>query len=127
VNRKERRAEALRARKVDSLGALARTVRSMQLGSERSGDGVPPSPCGHCKKELDGASAASGAKAKPGDLSVCAYCAGINVFGVDLALLPLTDEQVEIHPQAAALREHQALIRAAHLQPKGARRQGEPS
>lgn len=127
MNRKDRRAQASRERRANPLDAIARTVRSMELGRERSDDGVPPSPCGHCGKVLDGASDAAGAKASPGDLSVCIYCAGINVFGVDLALLPLTDEQVEIHPAALALREHQAVIRAGLLPPRGKARREEAS
>lgn len=112
MNRRDKRAAASRERGV--LKALARTADSMRLGREKSGDAVPESPCGHCGKQLDGATSACGAKASPGDLLICINCAGVNIFLTDLTLGKLTDEQLQIHPQYEELMEHQNMIRAMH-------------
>lgn len=113
MNRKDRRAQASRERKADyesaEFASLKRTKQSMQIGKERSPDRVPDSPCGHCGKVLEGAS--SGVRtARPGDVSVCIYCSGANLFGEDMQLRSLGEEEVEAHPLRDSIRRHQELL-----------------
>jgi hypothetical protein len=79
------------------------------------GDRVAASPCGHCGKELDGATSDGGRRPRPGDLTVCVYCCGLNKIDADLRLTKLTEEQVDALPLEVAvrLREMQALMRSA--------------
>jgi hypothetical protein len=72
------------------------------------------SPCGHCGKQLDAASTDTGHKPNAGDLSVCVYCCGANMFDAELRLVKLTEEQLDALPpeSAAQLREMQALMRS---------------
>lgn len=59
-----------------------------------SRDGVSPAPCPYCGSKLDAATDPYGdARPKPGDASVCWYCAGVLVFGDDLAVRLPTDEE----------------------------------
>lgn len=76
MNRHERRA----------IKAMQRSLKQMQRPKRESGDAVPEHPCGHCGQLLDGASSDTGAQAKPGDISVCVACAGINRFRADMSL-----------------------------------------
>lgn len=71
----------------------------------------PPGPCGHCGTVLDCVSGPEGSKPSPGDLTVCISCAGVNEFGADMMLFPLTDEHVGSRLEAAMLRTVQAAIR----------------
>lgn len=80
----------------------------------------PPGPCGHCGAVLDRVSGPEGSKPSPGDLTACISCAGINEFGADMMLLPLSDEQVESRPEAAMLRKVQAVIREVQARGAGA-------
>lgn len=79
-------------------------------------DRIAGSPCGHCGKELDAASAVDGHKPRPGDLSVCVYCCGINGFDAELRLAALSGERLDALPSDAVqqIREMQGLMRAAH-------------
>ncbi len=84
MNRHERRA----------LAALMRAAEQMTRRERESGDAVPESPCGHCGVLLDGASSDTGVKAKPGDISVCAACAGLNRFRPDMTLQAMSLDEV---------------------------------
>lgn len=111
MNRAERRAKASRER---ALRALARIVEQYGKPIAEREDMVPRSPCGHCGKVLDGASHEDGIKPKPGDLSVCWGCAGINRFGPTLALERL--DEADFPPEVAdELRHRQSLIRAVMM------------
>lgn len=102
----------------DTLGSLARTVLSMRDGTI---DTVPPSPCPYCGKVLDGASNYAAETPSPGDLSVCAYCAGLCQFTAALALERLPDAAFEALPVdiQTAVREHQDAIRAVYMRKRG--------
>jgi hypothetical protein len=59
----------------------------MKLGRKQR---VRGSPCPHCNKPLDaGSGAGHNGRPRPGDLTVCAYCAEPSRFGPDLALVKL--------------------------------------
>lgn len=107
MNRKERRAYESQAHK-----ALMRSVDAMCRGKNSHPDEVPASPCGHCGRVMDGASSATGATAKPGDITVCIRCGGANTFLDDLTLSKLTEEQVEAHPASEDIRASQDMIRS---------------
>lgn len=114
MNRAERRAKAARERKSSAWKALERVVEQHGKPIAEREDMVPRSPCGHCGKALDGASHEDGIKPKPGDLSVCWACAGINRFGPTLALERL--DEADFPPEVAdELRHRQSLIRAAMM------------
>ncbi len=115
-NRRDRRAEKSRQRKADyesnSFKTLVRTAKSMATGKGKSPDRVVPSPCGHCGKELDGASSSDGVTAKPGDITVCIYCAGVNMFGDGMSLRAMTDDEVATHEACDDILAHQGLLKA---------------
>lgn len=64
--------------------------------------------CPYCDSKIDGASDPLGdAEPKPGDITICIYCAGLMVF--DQLLIPRfpTDEEVieaRKHPEVAVVR-----------------------
>ena len=69
----------------------------------------PASDCPVCRKKLDAASGEG--KPRPGDMTVCAYCAELAVFGEDLELrVPNGDEVEEFYSNPAAARM-QAVMR----------------
>ena len=91
-----------------------RALRRFVLHDES--DRVPPAPCGHCGKVLDGAHPGdSGGTPKAGDLAVCVYCAGVNAFDAGLQVAPVSEEEIEALPAdiQGQLRDMQALIRGA--------------
>lgn len=102
----------------DAWGSLVRTLHSMQ---NENVDRVPPAPCPYCGKVLDGASNSKAEKPVPGDLSVCAYCAGLCQFTSALGLERLPDAVFEALPadDRAAIREHQDAVRAIYLRKRG--------
>ena len=61
-------------------------------GGDDFGHTVTTSSCPKCRKELDRASAHTdhSVAPKPGDFSVCMYCATPLIFGRDMALRRLT-------------------------------------
>ncbi len=130
MNRRDRRADQSRQRKADyeseAHRSLVRAVESMGKGREKSGDLVVASPCGHCGKSLDGASHADGLKAKPGDISLCIYCCNVNVFGEDLRLQKLTDEQADAHECASEIRQQQTFLRSTMGKIAMGNKQGTP-
>jgi hypothetical protein len=89
-------------------------------------DRVPPAPCGHCGKVLDGATPGdAGGGPKTGDLAVCVYCCGVSTFEAGLQV-PLSDEEIEALPARVRdqLREMQALLRQALSKGLGGQRRG---
>ena len=55
---------------------------------------VPGSACINCGKDIDAASPVSGGRGpQPGDLSICLYCRHLMVYGDDLRVRNLTDEE----------------------------------
>lgn len=103
--------------------AVAERVR---VGDER--DRVIASACGHCGKMLDAASSTHGHKPRHGDLSICVYCGGANMFDAALRAMRLTDEQIDTLPSVVArqLRDMQELIRGALGRVAGGKRKGPP-
>lgn len=95
---------------------LSAMVARLALHDEA--DRVAATPCGHCGKLLDGASSAGGHRPRPGDLTICIYCAGFNRLGDALELIAMSEAEVEAlaveHPDTVdALREGQSAIRTA--------------
>lgn len=82
-----------------------------------------PSPCGHCGKQLDAASSDT-ATAKPGDVSVCMYCTGVNRFDEGMRLVAVNDAELAALPDdmRAVLEEMQALVRRGHQLRAGPRK-----
>ena len=58
---------------------------------------IPGSPCGHCGELLDHATGAGGG-AKPGDLSMCIRCLGMNAFDEQLRHVALSAEEFSALP-----------------------------
>ncbi len=77
-----------------ALRSVKRAASQMEVGRARSGDVMAPTACGHCGKVLDGASHREGHRPKPGHLCVCTGCGGFNLFGSDLQLSALQDDDV---------------------------------
>jgi len=56
---------------------------------------IPESKCLGCGAKLDAySSPKTSAMAKEGDISICLDCGHVAVFGKDLRLRPLTDEEI---------------------------------
>jgi hypothetical protein len=77
-------------------------------------------PCPHCGKELDASTGEKGHAPGIGDLSICAYCCGFLRYGQALALLPLSDADLDaLGPEYAeavsGLREMRDVIRASKM------------
>ena len=75
---------------------------------------LAPNTCPHCGEVQDSAKSATG-KRKPseGNLSLCAYCGSLALFGSDLSLRkPTKEETKEIMggPSGPIIREAQILI-----------------
>lgn len=52
--------------------------------------------CPHCKEILDGFTDPSGKNVpKPGDISICAYCAEVLEFDSEMKLIPIREETVK--------------------------------
>lgn len=83
---------------------------------------LEPSPCAHCGQRLDAASSDT-STAKPGDVSVCISCAGINRFGDGMRLVGVTPEDLASLPDGirSQLEEMQALLRRGHQLRGGAK------
>jgi hypothetical protein len=63
-----------------------------------------PTPCPYCGGLLDAFTGITGTcQAKPGDASICAYCAGLLAFGDDLVPREPTDEELVIFLDNVAL------------------------
>jgi hypothetical protein len=70
------------------------------------------SPCGHCGKELDAASAAPGERPEPGCYSICTACGGLSRFDDEMRLVRVSDEELAEMPEyfQAQAQEMKALI-----------------
>lgn len=81
---------------------------------------VAGTACGHCGKVLDHVSRAEGGLPKPGDLSVCFKCFGINQFSEALENVAVTPEAFEALPVElkAQLEEMVALLRMSRSKPR---------
>lgn len=59
---------------------------------------TPVTACWHCDRMLDAASGFGPTKEMvphEGAISLCMYCGVVSIFGSDLALLPVTREQLD--------------------------------
>lgn len=79
---------------------------------------MPPSACTGCGRSNDCATGEEGHRPEPGSFSVCGMCGGLNQYGDDLSLLPVTEATLEALPEEhrGQLLEMQALMRAARMQ-----------
>ena len=59
---------------------------------------TPLSACPRCHACLDGATSAVGAAPRPGDMSICAYCFAVLVFGDVLGLRLMSHEEMAALP-----------------------------
>ncbi len=56
---------------------------------------VPGSACVNCGKDMDAASPVGGGRGpQSGDVAICLYCRHLMVYGEDLKMRNLTDEEV---------------------------------
>lgn len=83
-----------------------------------SGLPVPLSVCEGCGRRLEGATCVTEQRAAPrsGDISFCAYCGQVRIFGPDLRLRRPTAEEsarLEANPQVRRARAAVLLIRGA--------------
>ncbi len=81
-----------------------------------------PKRCLGCGRDVDAHSGDPGTSPKPGDVSICAYCARAMQYGPELELEPLDMSELP-EDVRAEVEEGQALIRAAML--RSTRRRGE--
>ena len=98
---------------------LASVLEAMNQSENE--DAVPPSPCPHCHKVMDAATHEDRVvRPKPGDISICIYCAGVAQFSPELALVAFSEDEMRHLPGAtrADIREAQATIRSMYLKPK---------
>lgn len=79
---------------------------------------VPESSCPHCKNKLDAATHEYEKAPRPGDVSVCLKCAGINIYRDDLTLRAATGadlDKLSAHKETwAALKNAQKTVRRFH-------------
>lgn len=79
---------------------------------------VPEAQCGHCGKPLDSATGTDGSmRAKPGDISICIFCLGVNQFDERLHHVAVTADELAAAPAAirSQLEDMIALLREAQL------------
>jgi hypothetical protein len=77
---------------------------------------TPESRCGHCGELSVGATTSDDRKPKPGDISICASCAGVNRFDDALRLYAVSEADLaELPLDHAELEDGRALLRAAML------------
>lgn len=79
---------------------------------------MPPSACTGCGRSNNCATGEEGHHPEPGSFSVCGSCGGLNQYGDDLSLLPVTEATLDAlpAPHRAQLLEMQARMRAARMQ-----------
>lgn len=90
-------------------------IRGMLGGDETT---LPASSCPECGKNLDVTEGTG--KPKPGDFTLCAYCASVNTFDEDLKIRALTDEEVEEVAQHAGVQFIRYAIQKAAQRKEGA-------
>ena len=57
---------------------------------------VPSTRCTNCGKDMDAADPTSGGRGpKPGDVAICFYCHHLMVYGDELILRELTDQEIK--------------------------------
>jgi hypothetical protein len=71
---------------------------------------LPASNCLNCGKKLDGAEGVQGGEPGPGCLSICVYCGAVTIYGDDLHLRPLTEDEAA---KLAQERDTMRLLRKA--------------
>lgn len=71
---------------------------------------TPPCRCPNCGRELDAATNFRGAVPRPGDLSLCCYCATLLEFGADLHLTPKDIDTLPINLRIK-VREHLRVLK----------------
>ena len=78
--------------------------------------GVVPASCPYCGEELNAATDTDGdARPSEGDVSLCAYCAGLLVFDAEGKLrLPTDAELVELRRDPAVVWARQNLLAWIH-------------
>jgi hypothetical protein len=74
------------------------------------------SSCPHCLSRNDGATGLETTNPKEGDVSICLYCAGISIFGKDLALLKPSRSTLAVILQDRQIRALQTAMREFILQ-----------
>jgi hypothetical protein len=76
-------------------------------------EGVQPCHCPHCGQELDAATDTFrvGARPKPGDISVCLYCAAILQFNAALQLEAVTGDELILVKANPDVKRAVALVR----------------
>jgi hypothetical protein len=92
-NIKKSSAQFIGLEKVDAEVDLEYTIDLLEKKSHYYRE-IPESNCPHCGNKV---SAASGDNLdpKPGDICICAWCAGINQYGPQMELLTIPEEQME--------------------------------
>jgi hypothetical protein len=102
--------------KFDSKAEQAIQTFARDAGKEHTR--VPEAQCGHCGKPLDSATGTDGSmRAKPGDMSICIFCLGVNQFDERLQHVAVTADELAAAPPAirSQLEDMIALLREAQL------------
>lgn len=97
------------------------------LGKQSPDHRLPPSPCGHCGKVNDAATAVGGDdnRPEPGDVALCAYCYRVNRYTPEMGLEAVADADLDAWigtGNARRVREMQATARSAVLRKPGTKR-----